>query len=53
MSWFGSASEWKEGLSTSALSKVEELENQVSQSVSQSMWYETESFLVSESVLCP
>lgn len=29
MSWFGSASEWKQGLSTSALSKVEELENQV------------------------
>ncbi|KAK4320125.1 hypothetical protein Pmani_008998 [Petrolisthes manimaculis] len=29
MSWFGSASEWKEGLSSSALSKVEELENQV------------------------
>ncbi|KAG7163166.1 Centromere protein F-like 1, partial [Homarus americanus] len=28
MSWFGSASEWKQGLSSSALSKVEELENQ-------------------------
>ncbi|XP_071536373.1 uncharacterized protein [Panulirus ornatus] len=29
MSWFGSASEWKQGLSSGALSKVEELENQV------------------------
>ncbi|XP_069953713.1 centromere protein F isoform X3 [Cherax quadricarinatus] len=29
MSWFGSASEWKQGLGSLALSKVEELENQV------------------------